>query len=76
MEYVTTDTSEGEAGAAEGSGEVEWEGYRNLSLYPACVTDQDCGVVAAEREEDYRCFQYMCYPWAATQGPFRQRSDT
>jgi len=34
---------------------------RDLSLYPACVEDSECGQGRA-------CFQYMCLPWASTSG--------
>ena len=50
-------------GSAEGSGEVESEleeiypKLRNITIFPACISDHDC------TEEGYKCFQYMCYPW-------------
>ena len=37
------------------------ESLRNLTQYPVCVSDSDCG---AERA----CFQYMCYPWKTSTG--------
>ena len=53
---------------------------RDVSEYPACVTDEDCLTVSEERQEDYKCFQYMCYPWkrGKRDGAFRtckRRSD-
>ena len=46
---------------------------RNVSKYPACVVDDDCMAVTQERGDDYKCFQYMCYPWNSVQkkGAFR-----
>ena len=47
---------------------------RNLSQFPVCVTDTDCEAVSESEARDYKCFQYMCYPWAArgeSKGPFR-----
>ena len=53
---------------------------RDLDRYPACVVDQDCEVVTEQRKEEYKCFQYMCYPWNSDKhrGAFRtckKRSD-
>lgn len=53
---------------------------RDLVRYPVCVVDQDCMVVTEQRKEEYKCFQYMCYPWKSQQnkGAFRtckKRSD-
>jgi len=53
---------------------------RDVSRYPACVVDEDCMTVTQERGEDYKCFQYMCYPWNSVrnEGAFRtckKRSD-
>lgn len=49
---------------------------RNLKLYPVCVSDKDCEIVSKTFREDYRCFQYMCYPWRwpwkAAERPFRK----
>ena len=36
---------------------------RNMTAHPACVNDEDCAGLSEARAEDYRCFQYMCYPW-------------
>ena len=44
---------------------------RNITAHPACVNDGDCAVLSSGRGEDYRCFQYMCYPWRTTDTAFR-----
>ena len=36
---------------------------RNLTNFPACVTDIDCESVSIERSADFKCFQFMCFPW-------------
>ena len=36
---------------------------RNITVFPPCVSDQDCTELSSTHKEDYRCFQYMCYPW-------------
>jgi len=43
---------------------------RDLNKFPACVTDEDCELIEDNENSEYRCFQYMCYPWAK-KGPFR-----
>ena len=45
-------------------------GVRDLSKFPACMNDEDCTKVPKEGGE-YKCFQYMCYPWSTTPKPFR-----
>jgi len=47
---------------------------RDLEDYPSCVTDEDCHDISKETTKDYRCFQYMCYPWndPELRGDFRQ----
>ena len=64
----------------EGSGEVGRESFRDILEFPVCVTDDDCEKISAETDENFRCFQYMCYPWSRGEGggPFRsckRRSD-
>ena len=36
----------------------------DLARFPACVTDPDCAAVSGRQAADYKCFQYMCFPWA------------
>ena len=36
---------------------------RNLTNFPACVTDIDCESVSVDRSADFKCFQFMCFPW-------------
>ena len=36
---------------------------RNLTTFPACVTDIDCESVSLELSADFKCFQFMCFPW-------------
>jgi len=36
---------------------------RNLTTFPACVTDIDCESVSVDRSADFKCFQFMCFPW-------------
>jgi len=36
---------------------------RNMTNFPACVTDIDCESVSIERSADFKCFQFMCFPW-------------
>jgi len=36
---------------------------RDLEDFPVCVIDEDCLSISTETNQDYRCFQYMCYPW-------------
>ena len=43
---------------------------RDLNKFPSCVTDEDCELIEDNENSEYRCFQYMCYPWAK-KGPFR-----
>ena len=45
-------------GYSEGQGPV-----RDLDKFPVCLTDNDCLKVSGASGEDYRCFQYMCFPW-------------
>ena len=64
----------------EGSGEVDREPFRDILEFPVCVTDEDCEEISMDSGSDYRCFQYMCYPWGrgVEGGPFRsckKRSD-
>ena len=51
-----------------GSGEFAREPFRDIAEFGVCVTDEDCAVVTKERGADYRCFQYMCYPWGSGVG--------
>ena len=51
-----------------GSGEFAREPFRDIAEFGVCVTDEDCAVVTRERGADYRCFQYMCYPWGSGVG--------
>ena len=66
---VSQEEGSGLDGSGEGSGEAELESHRrlrNITAFPACVSDSDC-------QNDFKCFQYMCYPWnqKKQQGPFR-----
>ena len=47
---------------------------RNLADYPVCLIDTDCQGIAELKGQDYRCFQYMCYPWehGEEEGDFRK----
>ena len=45
---------------------------RNISLYPPCVNDDDCLIISDQMEEQYLCFQYMCYPWKQRETDFRK----
>jgi len=45
---------------------------RNILLYPVCINDEDCYIISNTREEQYLCFQYMCYPWRQSDTGFRQ----
>ena len=45
---------------------------RNISLYPICINDEDCYIISDTKEEQYLCFQYMCYPWKKSDTGFRQ----
>ena len=38
-------------------------GSRNLTNFPACVSDIDCQPVSLQRSADFKCFQFMCFPW-------------
>ena len=40
---------------------------RDLTTFPACMTDSDCLAVSEETAADYKCFQYMCFPWNSTE---------
>ena len=42
---------------------IEMHHVRDPAMFPACVTDEDCHSTG---NEDFKCFQYMCYPWART----------
>ena len=46
-----------------GSGDFFREPFRDIAEFPVCVTDDDCEEITKEEGTDYRCFQYMCYPW-------------
>jgi hypothetical protein len=53
---------------------------RDPAVLPACVTDSDCLAVSAARGQDYKCFQYMCFPWRRPElaggfRPCKRRSD-
>merc|ERR1711892_1172662 len=53
---------------------------RDPKVFPVCVTDEDCDGMTNEHGDDYKCFQYMCYPWnkKGEGAPFRgckRRSD-
>ena len=45
---------------------------RNVTLYPPCWSDEDCTQISEVTDMDYKCLQYMCYPWQAKDGPFRK----
>lgn len=68
---------------AWGAGVESSTAMRDVSAYPACVTDEDCLDVSEQKQEDFKCFQYMCYPWNSREehqreGAFRtckRRSD-
>eukprot|EP00092_Neocalanus_flemingeri_P087090 GFUD01109835.1.p1 GENE.GFUD01109835.1~~GFUD01109835.1.p1 ORF type:complete len:241 (-),score=46.06 GFUD01109835.1:248-970(-) len=47
---------------------------RDLEDYPACVIDEDCLDISDEMGKDYKCFQYMCYPWndSELEGQFKK----
>jgi len=36
---------------------------RNMTLFPPCMEDDDCKSISAEKGSDFKCFQYMCFPW-------------
>merc|ERR1719420_2187860 len=36
---------------------------RDLAKFPACIEDDDCEKVSEQQEADFKCFQYMCFPW-------------
>merc|ERR1711892_1258859 len=38
-------------------------GVRDSQLIPPCMDDGDCEKISKEKETDFRCFQYMCFPW-------------
>ena len=53
---------------------------RDPKVFPVCVTDEDCEKMTSLHGFDYKCFQYMCYPWnmQGDKAPFRsckRRSD-
>lgn len=56
-----------------GSGEGAVKSVRNITKFPVCINDEDCGKISSQKGEDYRCFQYMCYPWnnSREERPFR-----
>ena len=71
----------GVEGSAEGSVDIELEEeeeedfprLRNITIFPACIADDDCHkYFSADKVQDYKCFQYMCYPWQSSDGPFRR----
>ena len=35
----------------------------DASLFPVCLTDEDCDDISQRAAADYRCFQYRCFPW-------------
>jgi len=51
---------------------VVTNGTRNLTNFPACVSDIDCQPVSLQRSADFKCFQFMCFPWnePALQAPY------
>ena len=62
----------GVEGSAEGSVDIELEEeeeedfprLRNITIFPACIADDDCHkYFSADKVQEYKCFQYMCYPW-------------
>ena len=64
----------GVEGSAEGSVDIEIEEeeeeeedfprLRNITIFPACIADDDCHkYFSADKVQEYKCFQYMCYPW-------------
>merc|ERR1712212_562835 len=53
---------------------------RDPAVFPVCVTDEDCEDMTNQHGFNYKCFQYMCYPWnkEGDDAPFRsckRRSD-
>ena len=56
---------------SSGSAFIPSASFRDIAMFPACIDDSDCGHVSRGQGRDYRCFQYMCYPWGAGAGPFR-----
>ena len=45
---------------------------RHVDIFPPCIADEDCIHLSNNKKEDYKCFQYMCYPWKASEkGSFR-----
>lgn len=36
---------------------------RNISQYPVCINDEDCLIISDTEEDQFLCFQYMCFPW-------------
>ena len=58
----------------------EYSSLRDPTVFPVCVTDEDCVDMTRQHGADYKCFQYMCYPWnkGGEEAPFRsckRRSD-
>lgn len=45
---------------------------RNITVFPPCLSDQDCAELSSIHLEDYRCFHYMCYPWRRRDTGFRR----
>ena len=53
---------------------------RDIERFPVCVTDEDCDDMSDKKHVNYKCFQYMCFPWQSSieAKPFRsckRRSD-
>ena len=46
-------------GKISGNAEI----LRDLNKYPVCIVDKDCSEISKQNGKDYRCFQYMCFPW-------------
>jgi len=74
---------EGEVGrntSVARAGNVQPSVVRDLVRFPVCVTDDDCDSISDKKQDSYKCFQYMCYPWNSSQQgqPFKsckRRSD-
>merc|ERR1712130_591672 len=36
---------------------------RNMTLFPPCMDDDNCEEISKQKNADFQCFQYMCFPW-------------
>ena len=66
-------------GAVVGAAAGAKQSVLDPAQYPVCVCDSDCEDISNNKQEQYACFQYYCYPASTSAShplrPCKKKSD-